>query len=170
MKHRRKGSPQRKPEAGRPDIPGYGIAKSKRGLLRWNWARTRLTRAHNYWIATVNHGGGAHLMPVWGVWMDEAFWFSTGRKTRKARNLGRESRCVIAPEGAREAVIVEGVARRNRDAGMRRKFNRAYQKKYKWDMADDPNPVFRVRPRLAFAFIEKASLFTSTATRWRFQG
>ncbi len=149
-------------------MPGYGIAKTGRGLLPWSWACKRLTRAHNYWIATVKPESGAHLMPVWGIWMHDAFWFSTGRKTRKARNLAADPRCVIAPEGAREAVIVEGVARRNRDAGLRKEFNRAYKKKYKWDMADDPNPVFRVRPRLAFAFIERADLFTSTATRWRF--
>ena len=49
-------------------------------------------------------------MVVWGLWQDGRLFFSTGSKSRKARNLAQNSNCVICTEHAHEAVIVEGVA------------------------------------------------------------
>ena len=43
----------------------------------------RLAAARNYFIATVTVSDGAprpHLMVVWGLWLDDAFQFSTGRE------------------------------------------------------------------------------------------
>ncbi len=37
-------------------------------------------------------------MLVWGLWLDGAFYFSTGRKSRKACNLAENSYCVIATD------------------------------------------------------------------------
>jgi general stress protein 26 len=54
-------------------------------------------------------------MIVWGIWWSDAFWFSTGRSTRKAKNLAANSHCVIATEKADEAVIVEGLAAESSD-------------------------------------------------------
>ena len=39
-------------------------------------------------------------MLVWGLWLDGAFYFSTGRKSRKACNLAENSPCVIATDRA----------------------------------------------------------------------
>jgi hypothetical protein len=36
------------PEASRPHMPGYGLPKGKKGLLRWKWADDRLKKSHNY--------------------------------------------------------------------------------------------------------------------------
>ena len=49
-------------------------------------------------------------MPVWGVWLDDAFFFSTGRKSRKGQNLAANPACTVANDDGEEAVIVEGVA------------------------------------------------------------
>ena len=69
------------PPASRPHMPGYGIAgpTEGRGLLPWSWAEERLTRSHDYWVATVRADGRPHLMPVWGAWDGGALWFSIGR-------------------------------------------------------------------------------------------
>ena len=91
-------------------MPGYGMPKSKKGLLPWKWAEQRLRKSHNYWITTVKPDGSPHTMVVWGLWMDGAFLFSTGRQSRKARNLAKNPRCVVCTEHAEEAVVVEGVA------------------------------------------------------------
>jgi len=48
----------------------------------------------------------------WGVWVDGTVQFSTGRASRKAKNLERDPRCVVMTEDAREAVVVEGTAAR----------------------------------------------------------
>ena len=108
------------------------------------------------------------MMVIWGLWLDGTFLFSTGQKSRKGRNLAENPRCVIGTEKAHEAVIVEGVIEINSDPKLRKKFNRQYQKKYKWDMSTFADPVYVLHPRLAFGFYEKQ--FQAKATRWQFQG
>jgi hypothetical protein len=146
---------------------GYGIAEDRRGLLDWSWARQRLERAHNYFLATTCPDGRPHLMPIWGVWLHDAFYFSTGRASRKARNLAANPACVITAENAAEAVIVEGVAQEVGAAAFR-KAGGPYKKKYGWKLDPALGPLFLVRPTKAFGFIEKDELFTKTATRWEF--
>src|SRR5919109_5523167 len=96
------------PQASRPYMPGYGLPKGSRGLLPWRWADQRLTRSHNYWIITSRPDGTPHAMIVWGVWEGGRFYFSTGRESRKARNLAKNPSCIVCTEKAAEAVIVEG--------------------------------------------------------------
>jgi pyridoxine/pyridoxamine 5'-phosphate oxidase len=147
-------------------MPGYGIPESSKGLLPWSWARQRLEKSHNYWISTVRPDGSPHTMVVWGLWIEGAFYFSTGRESRKARNLALNSRCVICTEKADEAVIVEGRADLVHDTPQVKFFSR-YEKKYEWDMSKmQDEPVFRVTPRLAFGQFEKK--FQGTATKWNF--
>src|SRR5262249_40076116 len=100
------------PLASRPSMPDYGIAdaESGEGLLPWRWATEKLTKTQNYFLCTTRSDGRPHVMPIWGVWMDDAFYFSTGKTSVKARNLAENPRCVLCPGDADEAVIVEGVA------------------------------------------------------------
>ena len=101
---------RRVPKASRPQAPGYGFPESTKGLLPWSWAEQRLKKSHNYWITTVKPDGSPHIMVVWGLWQDGRLLFSTGSKSRKARNLASNPNCVICTEKADEAVIVEGIA------------------------------------------------------------
>ena len=162
----------KKPKASRPHAPGYGFPENNKGLLPWSWAEQRLKKSHNYWITTVKPDGSPHTMVVWGLWQDGHFLFSTGSKSRKARNLAQNAKCIVCTEHAHEAVIVEGVAE-IADVAARRKLLPAYERKYKFDMStmkDDilsmKEPVFAVRPRLVFGFWEKH--FQSKSTRWKF--
>src|SRR5271157_1877282 len=41
------------PKASRPDMAGYGVPESLEGVLPWEWAHERLSKAHNYWLTTV---------------------------------------------------------------------------------------------------------------------
>ena len=161
------------PKASRPQAAGYGFPESTKGLLPWSWAEQRLKKSHNYWITTVKPDGSPHTMVVWGLWQDDRFVFSTGSKSRKARNLEQNPRCLVCNEHAHEAIIVEGVAE-IADVAMRRKMIPAYERKYKFDlssMKDDmlsmKEPVYAVRPRLVFAMYEKH--FQSKSTRWKFE-
>ncbi|HXQ54333.1 MAG TPA: pyridoxamine 5'-phosphate oxidase, partial [Actinomycetes bacterium] len=58
------------PAAGRPNMPGYGLAPADGddGLLPWSWAARRLERARHYWVATSRPDGSPHLAAVWGLW------------------------------------------------------------------------------------------------------
>ncbi len=154
-------------------MPGYGLPKGTKGLLSWSWGEQRLKKSHNYWITTVKPEGAPHTMVVWGLWMDGGFYFSTGRESRKAKNLKENSRCIVATEQANQAVIVEGVAEEVMDVPVRRRFLPIYERKYKIDMssmAEDilslKEPIYLVRPAVVFGLDEKKSL--SSATRWKF--
>lgn len=161
-----------KPTASRPHATGYGFPDGTKGLLPWSWAEHRLKKSHNYWITTVKPDCSPHAMVVWGLWQDGRLLFSTGSKSRKARNLAQNPNCVVCSEHAHEAVIVEGVAE-IADVAARRKFLSVYERKYKFDMAtmkadilSMKEPVFAVRPRVVFAMWEK--YFQSKSTRWKF--
>jgi nitroimidazol reductase NimA-like FMN-containing flavoprotein (pyridoxamine 5'-phosphate oxidase superfamily) len=156
------------PKASRPRMPGYGIvdANSGKGLLPWSWARERLVNAHNYFLATVRPDGRPHSMPVWGVWVDDCFCFSTGAESQKARNLAANSYCVVSPEDAHDAVVVEGIAELARDATYLEHAAAAYFEKYKWKLEPSMGPIFVVQPRVAYGLIEYE--MTATATRWEF--
>ncbi len=158
----------REPKASRPHAPGYGIAKADRGdgLLPWEWAVALLEKPENYWVATVHPAGRPHVMPVWGVWLDNAFYFSTGRKSRKGRNLASNAECVVCNDNTDEAVIVEGKAAVVKDRAELKKLVTAYKKKYEMDPTSMGEPVFVVRPRRVFGLIEKK--FPDTATKWTF--
>jgi Pyridoxamine 5'-phosphate oxidase len=179
------------PRASRPHAPGYGLPKGNKGLLPWSWAEQRLKQSHNYWITTVKPADSPaespnnspakasmsnpapHTMVVWGIWQDGQFLFSTGSKSRKARNLAQNPSCIVCTEKANEAVIVEGIAE-IADLAARRKFLPVYERKYQFDMKemkDDilsmKEPVFIVRPRIAFGLWEK--YFATKTTRWIFE-
>ncbi len=161
------------PPASRPHAPGYGVPTGNKGLLPWSWAEQRLKKSHNYWITTVKPDASPHTMVVWGLWQDGRFLFSTGSKSRKARNLAQNANCVVCTEHANDAVIVEGIAE-IADVAARRKLLPKYERKYKFDMGtmkDDilsmKEPVFAVRPRVVFGLWEKD--FIGKSTRWKFE-
>jgi hypothetical protein len=171
----KKNNSLRKPTSSRISAPGYGFPEGTKGLLPWTWAEQRLKKSHNYWITTITptNPPKPHTMVVWGLWQDGRLIFSTGSKSRKAKNLEANSNCIIATEHAHEAVIVEGIAE-VADVAARRKMIPAYERKYKFDlsnMKDDllsmKEPVFAVRPQTVFALWEKH--FQNKSTRWQFR-
>jgi pyridoxine/pyridoxamine 5'-phosphate oxidase len=141
--------------------------------MPWSWAEQRLEGSHNYWLATVRPDGRPHLMIVWGLWHAGVFYFSTGSRSRKARNLENNAHCVIGTEQAHEAVVVEGAAAKVRDVEQLKELLTLYQRKYDYDMSamhEDilalREPIFAVRPSVAFGLEEQAVL--QNATRWQF--
>ena len=161
-RNKRKGS-----ETSRPTVPGYEFSAKKEGLLSWKWAADRLKKSRQYWIATTRPDGAPHLMVIWGVWLEDRFWFSTGASSRKARNLAENPKCVIGTDDAAEAVILEGsVELIDAQHGDLERFVAAYEKKYAWNVREMAQPVYRFRPRVGFGLFEKK--FEQTATRWSF--
>jgi hypothetical protein len=142
------------------------------GLKPWSWALERLETSHNYWIAT-STPGRSHLMVIWGIWWENSFWFSTGPRTRKARNMIENPSCVIATEKADQAIIVEGLAEQIIDHALWGQFAVPYDKKYGGELLplleSSGGAVFRVTPHLAFGQDEHAENFVQSATRWKFE-
>jgi nitroimidazol reductase NimA-like FMN-containing flavoprotein (pyridoxamine 5'-phosphate oxidase superfamily) len=154
------------PKASRPRMPGYGMPTGTKGLLTWAWAEERLRESHNYYVMTVRPDATPHAMPVWGIWVDDRFYFSTGAKSVKARNLAANAACVICTEKSAEAVVIEGTASPMNDPARLNAIAPHYARKYK-SFTLDPKmgPIFEVRPKVAFGLREKT--FKST-TRWTF--
>jgi nitroimidazol reductase NimA-like FMN-containing flavoprotein (pyridoxamine 5'-phosphate oxidase superfamily) len=156
------------PKATRPFAPGYGIVgpKDGEGLLRWSWVAKHMNDCRTFWAATIhaNHRR-PHVMPVWGVWVDDAFYFSTGRKSRKGQNLAANPACTITNDDGEEAAIIEGAAEEVKDTAILERVANAYKKKYKMDPRGMGEPIYVVRPQTVFAFIEKS--FPKSATRWK---
>jgi nitroimidazol reductase NimA-like FMN-containing flavoprotein (pyridoxamine 5'-phosphate oxidase superfamily) len=129
-----------------------------------------LSTAHNYWLATTREDGRPHVMPVWGIWLSNKFYFSTGRRSRKSRNLKMNPGCVICPDGAGEAVIMEGRAEELRDSTVRRQVRKVYKKKYDSDLDSySAEPIYAVEPRVVFGLIESPHKIRGNPTRWRFE-
>ena len=157
------------PKPSRMTSSGYGLenAKSPPGE-RFPWSRVEeiIVNARNYWIGSTRPEGRPHAAPVWGVWLDSVLYFSTGKRSRKARNLASNPAIVVHVEGLqREAVIIEGVAEEINDASVLRPVWDVYNKKYDWEV--EGYPFYVVRPTLIFSFEEDLG---ETATRWSFAG
>ena len=174
MKERNPRTHRATPTASRPYMPGYGIldATGGRGLLPWDWAVERLTTSRNYWVATTCPDGRPHCVPVWGIWLEDAFYFSSGAKSRKARNLAASPNCVVCPENGNRAVSLEGIGEKIVDADAIRRFVEAYNSKYSWDLKPetvlDMGPIFAVRPRKVIGIDATPGEFQGSATRWQF--
>jgi hypothetical protein len=70
---------------------------------------------HTSWLTTLNADGSPHVTAVGALWVDSAFWFETGARTRKARNVARDARCVLSVATEEFDLVVEGEARQITD-------------------------------------------------------
>ncbi len=147
-------------------------AESGAGLLSWKHVAERMAAAKSYWVATSGAAGRPHCMPVWGVWTEREFVFSTSPVSRKARNLATNPYAVVHLESGDQVVVVEGPVREVRDEQALQQFLDAYNPKYAWDFRLEQltrGGVYAVQPRKAFAWLgSRGEDFSGTATRWLF--
>jgi PPOX class probable F420-dependent enzyme len=155
-------------------MPGYGVlpADQGSGLMAWAEAERRLIASHDYWVATVRPDGRPHVMPVWGSYHRGRLWFSSGRRSRKARDIEADPRCTVTTDDPRNPVVVDGVAARVIDPDEIGGFVAAMNGKYEAGMTadfQDPevNGTYAVTPERVIAISEGD--FTGSPTRWRFR-
>ena len=133
---------------------------------RWDDIEPALEQARNYWLAMCDRHG-PHTAPVWGVWLDGAFLFSTDPASRKGRALAGGGPCSVHLESGDEVVIIHGWAeplpRELHDA-----FIDIYARKYGVliDPHDEAQALFRIIPAMAYTWVERDYL--RTAARWKF--
>lgn len=110
-------------------------------------------------------------MPVWGLWLNGAFYFATDRSSRKSRNLVLNPHAVVHLESGDEVIILEGVMKEIAEASALRRFADAYSAKYDIKVgvtskARRTTAIFTMRPSTAYAWLE--SDYPGSATRWQF--
>lgn len=155
-------------------MPGYSIAGAEEqgGLLPWHKAEMRLIQSRHYWVATAWPDGRPHLSTVWGAWNQDAFWFSSGRASRKHHNLQADPRCTVSTEDAGNPIVLDGeadlIANPALIAIFLNRINTKYRKNYSLEFMDPKLKVcYRVKPKVAIGVEEQN--FTGSATRWRFE-
>jgi len=106
-----------KEPVSKKNLDGYGAP-----IIPWEKVHTRLQKGisqapktggpdrHTAWLATVNRDGRPHVMPVGILYVDDAFYFTAGPKTRKARNIARNPDCVITISTHDFDLVFEGPA------------------------------------------------------------
>ena len=163
-------------------------------LVDWERVETRLAQGmtqapgtggpqrHTCWLATINPDGSPHVTGIGALWVDGAFWFETGERTRKARNVARDARCTLSVATDEFDLVVDGDATkvtdpatvatmaghwaaegwpvRVDDTGL------ALTAEYSAPSAGPPPWfVYRITPRAATALL---TVEPGGATRWRF--
>jgi hypothetical protein len=154
------------PQASRPHMPGYGIKPVEEGeLLPWSFVSEGLAASHNYWVASTRPDGGPHAAPVWGLWHEDRFYFSSGAESAKARNLADDPRAVVHLESGDEAVILEGRVAFEEDRACLQDLDALYKQKYDVGLLG-AGLVYRLDVARVMAWREAD--FPSSATRWVF--
>lgn len=98
--------------------------------IPWDRARERLEEdagiSPTHWLATVCPDGKPHVMPVWTVWVDGAFYFVAGAPTRQSKNLAQHAFCVITVSSSGLDLVVEGEATKVSDESRLQQIADAY--------------------------------------------
>jgi nitroimidazol reductase NimA-like FMN-containing flavoprotein (pyridoxamine 5'-phosphate oxidase superfamily) len=170
------------------NLDGYGspIIQWEKVLKRMQQGFTQAPKTggpgrHTAWLATVRPDGKPHVMPIGVLFVDDAFYFNTGPKTRKARNIAHNSSSVITIATDDFDIIVQGLATRIVDPARLQRVADAFKKggweptvvkggltaKYSAPSAGPPPwNVYEVKPETIFAL---ATSEPYGATRWNFQ-
>jgi hypothetical protein len=153
------------PTAERIDLPeGYGTATT---TMDWAAVRERLEQAPRYWLVTNRRDGRAHVVPVDGLWLDEAWWYGGSPQTLHQRNLERDQRVVVHLEDTMAAVVLEGSMRREVPSPeLARRLIAASKAKYGYAAPAEAYTagLWVLRPERARAW----SAFPTDVTRFRF--
>lgn len=147
----------------------------------WPDAVVHLQNADLFWVSTVRSGGRPHVTPIVGVWMDDAFYFSSGAEEQKSKNLAVSPQCAVTTgcnhwdEGL--DIVLLGNAVLVRDRQVLQRVADAHNAKYgsAWPSDVDGDGNFRMHGSEALAYElrpEQALGFGKTGgfshTRWDF--
>jgi hypothetical protein len=157
------------PEPSRINLPeGYGSFEpfTLENAPSWDDFEPMLEDSRNYWLV-ISGSVTPVVAPVWGIWFDGLFVFSTDPASHKARALAKSPGCAVHLESGDDVMIVHGIAERI-TADEAQPYLGPYERKY--GVSIDPfrpeQVVFRVTPLFALTWLERE--FGITATRWEF--
>jgi hypothetical protein len=159
------------PKITRPIFP-KGYVDKPVSFLTWEWVTERLIESKHYWLCSVRPNGRPHVVPRWGVFLDNKFYYDGSPETRHARNIMENPHTTLNLESGTEAIILEGTTapagKPSPELGKR--LAQAYRK-YK-DVGYSPKPnswdeggLYVFTPRQCIAW----SNFTQNPTKFVFE-
>lgn len=105
----------------------------------------RVALETNLWLATTRPDGRPHLVPIWFVMVDGAWFVCVNPNSVKARNLQADPRCTWSLERGDDALVIEGQARPVEPSAA---VKAAFRAKFDWDIETDQeySLVFELTP------------------------
>lgn len=84
-------------ERARADDNPFDARYSQEGAaaIPWPTAILLLREAQLFWVSSVRSDGRPHVTPVVGVWLDSAFYFSSGPEEQKSKKLAANPHCAV---------------------------------------------------------------------------
>jgi hypothetical protein len=151
-------------------------------ITPWGDIRDSLAEASTTWLTTVRPDGQPHVVPVGALWVDGAYYVTTGQGTVKGKNLDHNPHCVISLSSRGRDLVFEGEAAPVSDVEKLERIARAYADQgwpaYVHDGVLDapysapwtgppPYDVYEVAPSKVLAF-SVGEENVNNATRFRF--
>ncbi|HST04967.1 MAG TPA: pyridoxamine 5'-phosphate oxidase family protein [Chloroflexia bacterium] len=151
-------------------------------IAPWAEIRDKLVEGGTTWLTTVRPDGRPHVVPVGALWIDGAYYVTTGQGTVKGNNLDHDPHCVITLSSGGFDMVVEGEAAKVSDVEKLERVARVYANQgwpaYVHDGVLDapysaattgpaPYDVYEVAPSVAFAF-GTGEETVNRSTRYRF--
>ncbi|MCM8549553.1 pyridoxamine 5'-phosphate oxidase family protein [Streptomyces sp. STCH 565 A] len=140
----------------------------------WSWAENLLKSAATYWLVTTSPDGHPHSRPLWGIWEQDTFWFSS--QNRSGEFLKANPRASVNLQVGEDVVMIEGSCSRvlgNDDINV---LAEGVGVKYDWELTVSEDrvhtrfgqsaPVFRLNPERVYGWAGIAGW--ESATRWDF--
>jgi len=98
------------PKITRPKFP-KGYVDKPVSYVTWGWVAEQLTESKNYWLSSVRPNHRPHVVPRWGVFMDNKFYYDGSPETRHAQNIIANPNVSLHLESGDQAIILEGVSK-----------------------------------------------------------
>ena len=166
------------PKITRPKFP-KGYVDNPASFLTWDWVAAQLTESKHYWLCSVRppssgaQGGRPHVVPLWGAFIDNKFYYDGSPETRHARNIMENPHVSLHLESGEKAVILEGISQPagKPDPEFAHRLAKAIGDKYAaLDYSPEPNQwdeggLYVFTPRQCIAW----SNFTQNPTRFIFE-
>lgn len=144
--------------------PEYGTSTR---TLDWPTVDQSVADSDRVWLATTRPDGRPHVVPVDGLWLDDAWYFGGSEQSVHVRNLRQNPAVVMHLADTMSVVIAEGQAEWvTPPATLARRLAAASKKKYGYAPAPDAYRAgtWCLRPRRVLAW----QSFPQDATRFRF--
>jgi hypothetical protein len=155
------------------------MTKTKRSMMKdygnpdtlneWECLREQMINADNYWLCSSRPDGSTQAEPVWGAMLDENFYFASGQRSVKIRDIGPNTEIAVHMESGDDTVIMEGRAALMNDLAIAERLAPIYATKSFYKLTATEllkNGLYRLEPSLILAW--EGSDFRKTATRWVF--
>jgi hypothetical protein len=98
------------PKISRPKLP-KGYADTPASYVDWEWVAEQMTVSKNYWLSSVRPNGKPHVVPRWGVFIDNKFYYDGSPETRHAQNIMKNPHVSLHLESGNQVVMMEGISK-----------------------------------------------------------